>query len=85
MDVIYVGKCKGLRNMLREQRREALSRCIKKLESVQHHRFPIEEMIWGNNPPMQFQGIDRELLERKDKEEQEFMMMHQNDNQSFSG
>ena len=60
MHLIYVGDIKGLRNMLREQRREALSRCIKKLERVQHHRLPIERLLWGNNPPMQFQ--ERESL-----------------------
>lgn len=33
----------------------------------------------------EMEKIDKELLEQKEKEEQEFMMMHQNDNQSFSG
>ena len=33
----------------------------------------------------EIEKIDRELLEQKDKEDEEFMKLHQGDNQSFSG
>lgn len=33
----------------------------------------------------EMEKIDKELLEQKEKEDREFMMMHQGDNQSFSG